>query len=911
MGRRTKNAHPSPIRTASNFARSPNPTLSPQVVSCQPSIVKPHRSTPPSIVTSPYFCTTQAAKTPSVGTTADVISFGRCNRNNNSPQNVNLGPKCQPLVETGTPCVVSAVSRPKNDQQQTFMVISQYEPVSKQLRMLPPSNFSTFTVVAPASKFGQRPAVLSDSSRTKPEIVKIHPQNQILCRPKTQVEPTECRPSVVPGFNGDRANICKFLPSLANQSFPSTGVTTPSKSTTCHYERLSSVSGSQKQLTNVELQNRGHSTFLSTDRARAKLDEAISDGVRAKWDTIAGSNLGSRPTKRRLDSITSSPSDIAVSLAGSSSVTKKGRPTLKLSQQIEQFETATSKSCSALPPANGNIILKQQVSQLTAALPPSIENSSMLIRPIKNVRSTTPRYTGNVCEVKLCKVVNSKATDIRALPVNKVLTSSIQLSQKNDGSLSQTAKRFVEYLQKSPESTVDLNITAFKIQCPKRRLYDITNVLEGVGLLEKVSKNVVQWTAKEIELNQVQISSLKDVNAQLEQDEKQLDNAINELHNLYDQEIENCINARFGYVTHDAVTKLDLGKERLLIFANGPRNTELSLYSPDKLALRSSTGHIEVCMTNTADVQAQHVEEATATQDMTDEVDYVKKPRRAEEVDNSSSNLDLLAQYRREIFNHELLRKVEDMAASLATFEGSCSAFSDKSSVTSSGSGGSAVGGGLLSSRISPIDDVSRDSGLDSPTRCFFGGVATPVLPFTPQQCTHKCTDTCICSTHTDTTSNDSVISNDSFTPLNTASCTTNDDNDRVLIPPTAPELSIENTKKSSTNIINPLSPENNISRTTTLTVLKPPTTAVPVKPNTPNIVSKSTEEVYFGRNNGAQVSSAYSPSMPCPNFSPKPPNLKVRKVLESSFKPIPMTEFPDYLFTIDNHTEGIVDLFP
>lgn len=27
----------------------------------------------------------------------------------------------------------------------------------------------------------------------------------------------------------------------------------------------------------------------------------------------------------------------------------------------------------------------------------------------------------------------------------------------------------------------------------KRRIYDITNVLEGIGLIEKRSKNIIQW----------------------------------------------------------------------------------------------------------------------------------------------------------------------------------------------------------------------------------------------------------------------------------------------------------------------------------------------------------------------------------------------------------------------------------
>ena len=32
----------------------------------------------------------------------------------------------------------------------------------------------------------------------------------------------------------------------------------------------------------------------------------------------------------------------------------------------------------------------------------------------------------------------------------------------------------------------------------KRRIYDITNVLEGIGLIGKAGKNVIKWKGKEI-----------------------------------------------------------------------------------------------------------------------------------------------------------------------------------------------------------------------------------------------------------------------------------------------------------------------------------------------------------------------------------------------------------------------------
>jgi hypothetical protein len=36
-------------------------------------------------------------------------------------------------------------------------------------------------------------------------------------------------------------------------------------------------------------------------------------------------------------------------------------------------------------------------------------------------------------------------------------------------------------------------LQATKLNVQKRRIYDITNVLEGIGLIDKKSKNNIQW----------------------------------------------------------------------------------------------------------------------------------------------------------------------------------------------------------------------------------------------------------------------------------------------------------------------------------------------------------------------------------------------------------------------------------
>ena len=54
-------------------------------------------------------------------------------------------------------------------------------------------------------------------------------------------------------------------------------------------------------------------------------------------------------------------------------------------------------------------------------------------------------------------------------------------------------KRFLGLLQSAENGILDLNLASVTLAVQKRRIYDITNVLEGIGLLKKISKNNIQW----------------------------------------------------------------------------------------------------------------------------------------------------------------------------------------------------------------------------------------------------------------------------------------------------------------------------------------------------------------------------------------------------------------------------------
>lgn len=66
-------------------------------------------------------------------------------------------------------------------------------------------------------------------------------------------------------------------------------------------------------------------------------------------------------------------------------------------------------------------------------------------------------------------------------------------ADEKENSLGVLTKRFLEVAATFPDGVLELNKVADQLGVSKRRMYDITNVLEGVNLLQKQNKNVVLW----------------------------------------------------------------------------------------------------------------------------------------------------------------------------------------------------------------------------------------------------------------------------------------------------------------------------------------------------------------------------------------------------------------------------------
>ena len=68
-----------------------------------------------------------------------------------------------------------------------------------------------------------------------------------------------------------------------------------------------------------------------------------------------------------------------------------------------------------------------------------------------------------------------------------------------ENSLGELTRKFIQLIRESKDDlSVDLNVAADQLKVQKRRIYDITNVLEGIGLIEKTIKNKIKWKGGDI-----------------------------------------------------------------------------------------------------------------------------------------------------------------------------------------------------------------------------------------------------------------------------------------------------------------------------------------------------------------------------------------------------------------------------
>ncbi|XP_065254207.1 transcription factor E2F5 [Emys orbicularis] len=183
-------------------------------------------------------------------------------------------------------------------------------------------------------------------------------------------------------------------------------------------------------------------------------------------------------------------------------------------------------------------------------------------------------------------------------------------SSRHEKSLGLLTTKFVSLLQEAKDGVLDLKAAADTLAVrQKRRIYDITNVLEGIDLIEKKSKNSIQWKGVGAGCNTKEVIDrlryLETEIEDLELKEKELDQQKLWLQQSIKNVMDDSTNNQFSYVTHEDICNCFNGDTLLAIQA--PCGTQLEVPIPEmgqngqkkyQISLKSSSGPIHVLLIN-------------------------------------------------------------------------------------------------------------------------------------------------------------------------------------------------------------------------------------------------------------------------------------------------------------------------
>ncbi|XP_053701390.1 transcription factor E2F2 isoform X2 [Synchiropus splendidus] len=171
-----------------------------------------------------------------------------------------------------------------------------------------------------------------------------------------------------------------------------------------------------------------------------------------------------------------------------------------------------------------------------------------------------------------------------------------------DTSLGLLTKKFVGLIAESPDGVLDLNWATEVLEVQKRRIYDITNVLEGVQLIRKKSKNNIQWLVGNVYEGGAsggeRACALRKELGDLERAERSLDDLIHSSTKQLKQLTEFKESQRLGYVTYQDIRSIASLRDQTVIAVKAPAETKLEVPETAggslQIYLKSKNGPIEV-----------------------------------------------------------------------------------------------------------------------------------------------------------------------------------------------------------------------------------------------------------------------------------------------------------------------------
>ncbi|XP_066453296.1 transcription factor E2F6 [Eleutherodactylus coqui] len=167
-----------------------------------------------------------------------------------------------------------------------------------------------------------------------------------------------------------------------------------------------------------------------------------------------------------------------------------------------------------------------------------------------------------------------------------------------DVSLFYLTRKFMDIIKSSPKGIVDLNDVTKQLGVGKRRVYDITNVLNGIQLIQKKSKNLVQWVGTDLNLEMSPQQRLQNNISDLSAMEEALDELLLDCARKLFKLTDDRVNKKFAYVTYQDIHSIEDYHEQIVIAVKAPEETKLEVPTPREdcieVHIKSRKGPIDV-----------------------------------------------------------------------------------------------------------------------------------------------------------------------------------------------------------------------------------------------------------------------------------------------------------------------------
>ncbi|KAM9355987.1 transcription factor E2F6 [Pholidichthys leucotaenia] len=214
--------------------------------------------------------------------------------------------------------------------------------------------------------------------------------------------------------------------------------------------------------------------------------------------------------------------------------------------------------------------------------------------PRRNLSSLTQRHGSTQYKCSLArsrerggKMAPESNTE-SVTPKDSKETTQMKFVSRGELSLAILTQRFLEQLLLSPDHTVDVGEVAKRLNTRRRRVYDITNVLQGINLVDKESASKFKWIgsapissfiAKSRVKSQCEVENLKLV-------EDTLDVLIKGCARRLFDLTDNQHNALMAYVTHEDIRRLKAFEDQTVIVIKAPEETKLEVPPPTEHSIQ-------------------------------------------------------------------------------------------------------------------------------------------------------------------------------------------------------------------------------------------------------------------------------------------------------------------------------------